>query len=214
MADYGAAGLFFTYLGEKYGGPDSFFKIVHRQEKGIDGVLAGLKEAGYPTQFAELFTRWAVANLADDESLGDAAHSFGYSSSLVQSVRGSVAALHELLPDLIPKLFQPTTRVKSFPMKGSESLRPQAAHYLELTGTGTLDVSFDGGGRPFEVFVLARRADDKYELYPMPLDSQTRIGSQQIPGLGSTISTVYLVVTNVAEDEGQAAEYRYEAKLE
>jgi hypothetical protein len=215
VADYGAAGLFFTYLGEKYGGPDTYFKIVHRTEKGIDGVLLGLKDAGYPVQFPVLFSQWAVANLADDEMLGEPPHYYGYSSDEVQNLRGGLAALHELLPDLIPKLFQPT-RVKEFPAKGGASLRPQAAHYIELagSGSGTLNVSFDGGGGPFEVFVLARTADDRYQFFPLPLDSQTRAGSVPIPGYGTTIGTVTLVVTNVSDEGGQAADYRYEAKIE
>src|SRR5204863_255333 len=85
---------------EKFGGPETYAKIVRRPEKGIDGVLLGLKDAGYPTQFAELFTRWAVANLADDETQGEPPHYYGYNSPEVQNIRSSLAALNDLLPDL------------------------------------------------------------------------------------------------------------------
>lgn len=210
-SDYGAAGLFFTYLGEKFGGAETFLKIARRPEKGVEGVLAGLRDAGHDVPFAELFTRWAVANLADDTGLGDL---YGYSSPEVRSVRGSLEALHQLLPDLIPTLFQPSTRVRSFPSKGSGALRPQAAHYVELTGSGTLTLSFDGAGHPFEVFVLVRGADDRYQLFPMLLDSQSRAGAHTVPGLGSSVATVYLVIANVTEQEGDVAEYRYEALTE
>lgn len=215
MSDYGAAGLFFLYLGEKYGGPETFSRIVHRPEHGIEGVLAGLKDAGHPIQFAELFTHWAVANLADDTRVDSEPHFFGYNAPDLHKLRGSLDALHDLLPDLMPKLFQPGARVKAYPAKGGASLRPQAAHYIELTGTGTLDLSFDGGGHPFEVFVLARTADGTYQPpYPLPLDPQTRTGSQKVPGLGGSITAVYLIVTNVADESGQPADYRYEARLE
>jgi hypothetical protein len=210
-SDYGAAGLFFTYLGEKFGGAETFLKIAKRPENGVDGVLAGLKDAGHPVQFAELFTRWAVANLADDTGLGEP---YGYTSPEIRDLRGSLDALHELLPDLIPKLFQPTARVTSFPSKGSGSLRPQAAQYVELSGSGTLNLRFDGAGRPFEVFVLVRGTDDRYQLFPMPLDSQSRTGSYQVTGMGSSVANVYLVITNVSESDGEAAEYRYEALTE
>jgi hypothetical protein len=214
IADYGAVGLFFTYLGEKYGGPDTFARIVHSREHGIEGVLDGLKEAGYPVAFAELFTRWAVANLADDVTVGDPPGSFGYTTSEVRNIRRSLAALNELLPDLVPRLFQPVAHVKSFPARGSASLRPQAAHYLELTGNGNLEIRFDGGGHPFEAFVLARGTDDHYQLFPLPLDAESRTGSVKVPGLGTSVATVYLIVTNVTDESGGAASYRYEARTE
>jgi hypothetical protein len=213
--DYGAVGLFFTYLGEKYGGPATFGKIVDRREHGIEGVLEGMKDAGYPVQFAELFSQWAVANLADDTRIGDPPHYYGYQSPDLRKLRGSIKALHELLPDLIPSLFQPVARVKAYPAKGEANLRPQAAHYIELTGTGTLTISFDGGGRPFEAFILAQNADDTYQPpFPIPLDPQSRMGSWRVPGLGQSVSHVYLIVTNVAEEPGQAADYRYQVSIE
>jgi hypothetical protein len=214
MSHAGAAGLFFLYLSEKFGGPSLFARIVQHPEHGTEGVLAALSDAGYPVQFADLFTNWAIANMADDSTLGDPPHSYGYSSSTVHNVRSSVEAMHELLPDLLPRLFQPGTQIKSFPAKGSAVLRPQAAHYIELTGTGTLDLSFDGGGQPFEAFVLTQGIDGVYRLHALPLDSQTRVGSDKVAGLGSSISTVYLIVTNVADEGGGPAEYRYEAKIE
>jgi hypothetical protein len=214
MSHYGAAGLFFTYLSEKYGGPDTFYKIVHSPEHGLEGVLDGLNEAGYPVQLADLLSHWAVANLADDPALGGPSSYYGYRSREERSVRASMEAMHELLPDLIPKLFQPGTQIKSFPARSSATLRPQAAHYIELTGTGTLSLSFDGGGHPFEVLVLEQKADGTYSLYPFLLDSQSRIGSRKISGLGSSIGTVYLIVTNVTDEGGGPAEYRYEASIE
>jgi hypothetical protein len=214
MSHYGAAGLFFTYLSEKYGGPETFYKIVHRPEHGMEGVLNGLNDAGYPVQLADLLSHWAAANLADDPTLGGSPSYYGYNSREERNVRASMEAMHELLPDLIPKLFQPGTQIKSFPARGSATLRPQAAHYIELTGTGTLSVSFDGSGHPFEVLVLEQKADATYQLYPLSLDAQSRTGSRKISGLGSSISTVYLIVTNVTEEGGGPAEYRYEASLE
>lgn len=214
LGHYGAAGLFFTYLAEKYGGPDIFSRIVHRPEHGIEGVLAGLNDAGYPVQFADLFSHWAVANLADDPALGGAPYYYGYSSREERDVRSSVEAMHELLPDLIPRLFQPGTQIKSFPVRGSATLRPQAAQYLELSGTGTLSLTFDGGGHPFEVMILEQKADGTYQLYPLPLDAQSRTGARKIVGLGSAIGTVYLIVTNAADEGSGPAEYRYQASIE
>jgi hypothetical protein len=214
LIHYGAAGLFFLYLQEKYGGPETLGKIVRRPEHGIAGVLAGLTEAGHPVSFAGLFTQWAVANLADDPTFGEPAHYYGYRSPMVREIKASTNALHELLPDLIPRLFQPARQVSSFPAAGTGALLPQAAQYVELTGAGNLTLSFDGGGRPFEALVLTRGADGSYQLFPLPLDPQTRTGSVSIPGLGSAVGTVYLVVTNASEDGGAAAEYHYQAKLE
>jgi hypothetical protein len=214
MSHYGAAGLFFTYLGEKYGGPETFYKIVHRPEHGMEGVLAGLSEAGNPVQLPDLLSHWAAANLADDLTLGGSSSSYGYSSREERAVRSSMEAMHELLPDLIPKLFQPGTQIKSFPARGSATLRPQGAHYIELTGTGTLSLRFDGGGHAFEVLVLEQKVDGTYQLYPLSLDPQTRTASRKISGLGASIGTVTLIVTNVTEEGGGPAEYRYEASLE
>jgi hypothetical protein len=210
-SDYGAAGLFFTYIGEKFGGAETFLKIAQNPANGVEGLLAGLKEAGHSLPFAELFTRWAVANLADDTALGEP---YGYSSPEVRDLRGSLDALNQLLPDLIPKLFQPNTRVRSFPSKGSGTLRPQAAHYVELTGSGTLNLRFDGAGHPFEVFVLVRGADDRYQLFPMSIDPQSRTGDYRVTGMGTSVAAVYLVIANVTEDEGELAEYRFEALTE
>jgi hypothetical protein len=214
LIHYGAAGLFFLYLQEKYGGPETLGKIVRRPEHGIAGVLAGLNEAGHPVSFAGLFTQWAVANLADDPTLGEAPHYYGYRSPMVHEIKASTNALHELLPDLIPRLFQPARQVSSFPAAGTGTLQPQAAQYIELTGTGNLSLSFDGGAHPFETLVLTRGVDGSYQLFPLPLDPQTRTGSVSIPGLGSAVGTVYLVVTNASDEGGAATEYHYQAKLE
>jgi hypothetical protein len=214
LVHYGAAGLFFLYLQEKYGGPETLGRIVRRPEHGIAGVLQALTDAGHMVSFPELFTQWTVANLADASSFGAPPHVYGYESRELRDLRASTNALHELLPDLIPRLFQPGTHLRSFPVAGSGTLRPQAAQYLELAGTGNLTLSFDGGGRSFETFILARTTDGGFQIFPLPLDPQTRIGTVSVPGLGSTIAVVYLVVANVAEEEGPPAEYRYQAKLE
>src|SRR5262249_13034424 len=122
LIHYGAAGLFFLYLQEKYGGPETLAKKVHGPEHGIAGVLQALTDAGHIVTFPELFTQWAVANLADASTVGDPPHVYGYDSREVHDLRASTNALHELLPDLIPRLFQPGTRLRSFPAAGSTVL--------------------------------------------------------------------------------------------
>jgi hypothetical protein len=215
ISDYGSVGLFFTYVGEKFGGPGTFLNIAQQPENGIAGVLAGLREAGHPVEFAQLFTRWAIANLADDPTLDEPPHFYAYASPDLQGLRNSLEALNRLLPDLVPRLFAPVARIDRFPYEGEATLRPQAAHYIELTGSGTLNLTFDGGGHPFEAFILAQNSeDDTHQLFAVPLDSESRRGSVPITGLGRSVSRVFLVVTNVAVEGGPSAEYRYEAKLE
>ncbi len=215
ISDYGSVGLFFTYVGEKFGGLATFRQVVKQEDNGITGVLSGLKEAGHPMEFAQLFTRWAIANLADDPTLDGPPHFYAYASPDLQAGDLDLDALNRLLPDLVPRLFAPVARIDRFPFEGGAALRPQAAHYIELTGSGSLNLTFDGGGQPFEAFVLAQNAgDDTYQLFAVPLDSESRRGSVPIAGLGQSVSRVFLVVTYVAAEGAPAAEYRYEAKLE
>jgi hypothetical protein len=48
----------------------------------------------------------------------------------------------------------------------------------------------------------------------MSIDPQSRTGDYRVTGMGTSVAAVYLVIANVTEDEGELAEYRFEALTE
>ncbi len=67
---YGASGLFFSYLSQRVGGPDSLKGLMTEPLDGADGVDRFLRSFGLG--FEELFADWVVANYldADDDRYG------------------------------------------------------------------------------------------------------------------------------------------------
>ena len=63
---YGASDLFFRYLAERLGGPESLRRLAARPEDGIAGIRAFLEEEKAGITFEELFADWLVANYRGD----------------------------------------------------------------------------------------------------------------------------------------------------
>lgn len=71
---YGAADLFFSYLGERFGGYGIVGDILARPERGVAGVDAALRTRAtgdQPASFDAAFRDWTVANWANAPELAD-----------------------------------------------------------------------------------------------------------------------------------------------
>jgi immune inhibitor A len=75
-ANYGAGYLFTTYFLDRYGG-EATQALVEHEENGFGAVDAVLSELGEEIGHEELFADWVVANLADEEGLGDGRYGYG-----------------------------------------------------------------------------------------------------------------------------------------
>ena len=65
LPHYGASGLFFEYLAQRYGGHDKLGGLVDQPEDGVEGVNAYLESLGFQSTFQDVFRDWLAANYLD-----------------------------------------------------------------------------------------------------------------------------------------------------
>jgi hypothetical protein len=71
---YGAANLFFAYLGERFGGYSVVGEVLARPERGtagVDAALRGRAAGDLPASFDAAFRDWTIANWAGKADPGD-----------------------------------------------------------------------------------------------------------------------------------------------
>jgi hypothetical protein len=119
---YGASYLFMAYFLERFGS-ELMQAVIAEDANGIDGFDNALESAGVGVTFDDVFADWVVANLLDDPGLVDG--QFGYQDL-----------------DLRPMANDLTLR--RFPAQIESDVSQYGTDYVELRGTGNLDIDFRG----------------------------------------------------------------------
>ncbi len=78
IENYGADYLFFAYISEKYGGPESISAIVKNKNQSTRGIELALAELGRSVSFNKIFSDWVIANYLDNPDIYDG--KYGYST--------------------------------------------------------------------------------------------------------------------------------------
>jgi len=66
-ASYQASSLFMHYLSEHYGDRNDLTGLLRQPEDGIVGINSYLRSSGYELTFRDVFAKWVVANLLDED---------------------------------------------------------------------------------------------------------------------------------------------------
>ncbi len=88
--NYAASKLFLSYLSEHYGGYEILAQLAGDDADGIVSVNRLLQASGYDVDFATVFSDWTVANLLDDEDVGDGRYSYALHDGEEPEVCGSL----------------------------------------------------------------------------------------------------------------------------
>ncbi len=147
---YGASFLFMYYLQEKFGGANEASRkafvrqIVDNSSVGINGLNAVLAQQSAPTNFQTTLRHWFVANHLNDPSLMNGL--WGYVDKERRLGREA---------DGLPVKGTPLAFAAGrFSFLGGEGeVLPNAARYVDLSGSGRIALSFRGDPRVFTPFV-------------------------------------------------------------
>ena len=74
--NYAASKLFISYLSEHYGGYGVLAELAADDAYGIQGINHLLQAGGYDADLNSVFADWVVANLLNDQSIGDGRYSY------------------------------------------------------------------------------------------------------------------------------------------
>jgi hypothetical protein len=69
VESYGAAFLFFAYISERFGGPDTVAAIMKDDKQDTVGVEDALAQLGKVVTFNDIFSDWTIANYLDDPNV-------------------------------------------------------------------------------------------------------------------------------------------------
>jgi immune inhibitor A len=123
-ANYGASFLFFDFLRANYGGDDTIRSIVDAEGKGPYAITRGLRGAGRSESFEDVFRRWALANLLDEQP-GAGAQGIAYPDREVN--------------------VSPADTLSAYPVERTGTVNQHGVDYIELLpGEGALEVEFKG----------------------------------------------------------------------
>lgn len=120
---YGASYLFTAYFLDRFG-EDLTKAVVASPKNGIPGYNDALEAAGRPERFDDIFADWVVANYLDEPKATDDGR-FGYS-------------------DLDPLRMSVSETYRSYPVTTQAQVNQYGADYIELRGSGALDITFEG----------------------------------------------------------------------
>jgi hypothetical protein len=81
LRNYAASKLFLSYLSEHYGGYEALSRLAADTADGSDGVDNSLEANGYDVDFVDVFADWTVANLVDDQDVGDGLYTYALRGS-------------------------------------------------------------------------------------------------------------------------------------
>ncbi len=205
---YGASFLYFYYLQEKFGGPDersrkAFIRqIVDNASVGINGLNAVLAQQPAPTTFQSTLRHWFVANHLNDPTLMNGL--WGYHDKERRLGREA-----DGLPVKgTPLAFAPG----GFSYLGGEGeVLPNAARYVDLSGTGRITLSFRGDPRVFTPFVATvdQSTPPQGALREISLDSTTGSGSLDLD-LGALQRAVLIpAVATTSTNVGKSFPYQF-----
>ncbi|HYP38838.1 MAG TPA: hypothetical protein VEX13_00620 [Chloroflexia bacterium] len=125
--NYGASFLFLDFLRSQYGGDKMIRALVAAPGQGTGAVDHALTSLGYKERFADVVTRWMLANVVDVMEGADA-EGLSYSDREVS--------------------VSPQAAIDSYPKDIADSVAQFGADYLQLapaqSGGGSLNVDFSG----------------------------------------------------------------------
>ncbi|MGQ9608580.1 MAG: basic secretory protein-like protein [bacterium] len=78
IENYGATYLFFAYISERYGGPESISAIMKNKNQSTRGIESALADQGKSVSFSKIFSDWIIANYLDNPKIYDGR--YGYST--------------------------------------------------------------------------------------------------------------------------------------
>jgi immune inhibitor A len=113
---YAASELFFSYLLDRYGGPENAHELLAQPGAGIAGVESYL--AGFETSFVDVFADWVVANY-------------------VNEAEGTYS-----LPGVESRVSEVTN--VTGPEEGDDSVSQFGARYIAIDSDGAVTFSFEG----------------------------------------------------------------------
>jgi hypothetical protein len=119
---YGASYLFMAYFLERFGS-ELMQAVIAEDANGIDGFNNALENAGVGLTFDNVYADWVVANLLDDPGLDDG--QFGYQDLDLRPMANDLA-------------------LRRFPAQIESDVSQYGTDYVELRGTGNLDIDFRG----------------------------------------------------------------------
>lgn len=123
VSHYGAAFLFLDFIRSHHGGKDVLRDIVSAPRSGTGAIDDALAKLGKKERFNDVFEQWAVANLVDG--------------------REAAAKAGLDYPDREVDI-SPHVKTDRYPRQYTGSVSQYGADYVELAGTGALNVHFTG----------------------------------------------------------------------
>lgn len=118
---YGAAYLFMAYFLQRFGN-EMTQAVVASKANGVDGFNEVLEPLGL--SFDEVFADWVIANYLDEPELGDGR--FGYERD-------------------DPLAMEIDARHRRYPIQREAEVSQYGTDYIELTGNGDVEITFQGG---------------------------------------------------------------------
>jgi len=122
LAHYGGSFLFMTYFLQQYG-EELTQQVVAHPQNGITGFNTVLSEAGFTEQFDDIFADFLITNYVQDRSVAEG--QWGYDDLTLNTVD-------------IADYFD------SYPAEHKAQVAQYGADYYELTGSGSLEIEFNG----------------------------------------------------------------------
>jgi hypothetical protein len=197
-AGYGASGLFFEYLSQNYGGPDTIRDIVSNPLDGIEGISSTLAARGYSEDFQSVFDNWTIANYLNNESVAGGTY------------------WYENVPYF--RLETPTIpAIEDYPYSSPqpENLTRWATHYYILSGQwktrGNLEIQIrelDGEGLHVSVILIG--SEITVEHHPFTNEGTSRF---VISNSILDVTDVVLVVSSQPSTESFRSQFSFSASI-
>ncbi|MGB3702331.1 MAG: hypothetical protein WA997_13770 [Anaerolineales bacterium] len=121
---YAGEKLFMIYLLDKFG-PEFIRSVANNPNPGVLSIQEELDKLPEAPRFEDVFANWLVANLVDQSQIQEG--QFGYSEY-----------------DPVPLIMNRTKISAADPEPIQDQLLPYAAHYYEMRGSDTTNVTFNG----------------------------------------------------------------------
>ncbi|MBD3387093.1 T9SS type A sorting domain-containing protein [candidate division KSB1 bacterium] len=175
--DYAKVGLWFYYIAEKFGA-ELVSKIVRNPLNGIEGVRSALQDHNVELFFEQIFSRFVMANLVNDKSMGDNGY-FGY-NTLVLPILPRIKKSH-----------------KSYPVADQlNHVTEYASHYFRFDARDSTAIlyanSFSADNLRLQIYSTGEDLIDSIEL---DNDGYGRYG---LSGIRETTDKLYLISSGLS----------------
>lgn len=180
-ADYGVANLFTQYLVDHYG-TQILTDSLSKKETGIQSINLVLAQRGFQENFAQIFTNWTIAVLANNCQVSE---KYCYYNKNLKDFR--IIPLVNYLPFVGESILSVTNSTKDW----------SGNWHKFIGGRGTLTVDFTGAkGVIFSVPYLINHSDGEVTIGNLPLNTLQN-GKILVSDFGS--ESVALTIIPIAE---------------